>query len=64
MWLFLDLLLEIEMNGVEVGEMLDPFSHVSDSGISNLPTPSREVRYLVAFLRLTRQNRDEWCGGW
>ena len=47
------------MNGVEVGEMLDTFSHVSDSGISNLVTASKEVRYLVAFLTLTNQNRDE-----
>ena len=59
MSLFLDLPLKIEMNGVEVGEMLDTFSHVSGSGISNLVTPSREVRYLVAFLRLTDENRDE-----
>ena len=53
MSLFLHLPFKIEMNNVEVGEMFDPFGHVSDSGIGNLVTPSREVRYLVAFIRLT-----------
>ena len=53
---FLDLPMKIEMNDVEVGEMHDTFSHVSDSAISNLVAASREVRYLVAFLRLTSQN--------
>ena len=41
---------------MEVGEMLDTFSHVSDSGISDLVTANRELRYLVAFLTLTFQN--------
>ena len=54
----LDLPRKAEVDGVESGEMLDTFSHISQSGVSDLGTAMREVRHDMKShsIRLTCQS--------